>query len=299
MLLAVAVAAGVGLALAVGLPEAGAKKDYSGYADPEKPVLSFVLSGDQNVEEFQREFGLSDEEVQEVLAVVHDEDGALTEEYDESEQIVASNRSASDAKIKEKIFATDFDEKVRQTVARTKSEVEDILPADRAEDLGPWVDEQWQAEAAAADYSTYRASRRGHTCKVWTSYYGGNTRYEVALPHQRVKFTGGRKVGITPVNKGKHTRAPVKETGPWNTRDNYWQIRSKRSMWRGLPRCLPEAQAAFFKNFHRGRDQFGRKVLNPAGMDITLDVARSMNVGKKIKRQGYIKVRLYFPWVRR
>ena len=301
VLLVVGVAVGGGFALAVGLTEAAAK-EYSAYDDPQKPVLSFILSDDQNVEELQEEFGLSDDEVQEVLNVVHREDSVLSREYDESEQIVESNEGASRTKIKEKISDSDFDEKVKQTIARTKSDVKDLLPDGRAGDLGPWVEDQWQAETteyAAASEATYRASSRGFSCKVWTTYYSGNTRYEVALPHRKVKFSDGRSVRITPVSKGKRTRAPVKETGPWNTRDNYWRAGKDRSMWSNLPRCVPQAQAAFFRDYHRGKDQFGREVRNPSGMDITLAVARSMDVGKRIQRKGYIKVRVHFPWVRR
>lgn len=296
--MAVAVAAAGGLALAIGVPGAGAKV-YSAYDDPQKPVLSFLFSNDENVEEFQSEFGLSDERMQEVLAVVHEEDSALSKEYDESEQIVESSGDASDTKIEDKIAASDFDEKVKQTVANTKSEVENLLPDGRAADLEPWVNEQWQAESAAASESTYRASSTGHSCKVWASYYRGVSRYEVALPHQHVKFSGGYRVKINPVYRGTRTRAPVKDTGPWNTKDNYWRTSKFRTMWKRLPRCVPEAQAAFFRNFNRGKDQFGREVLNPAGLDITLAVARSMHVKRKIQRQGYIQVRVRFPWVRK
>lgn len=301
LLLVVAVAAGGGLALAAGLTGAGAK-GYSAYADPQKPVLSFILSDDKNIQELQTEFGLGDAKMQEVLAVLRGEDRALSREYGESERIVESGGGASDTKIKARIAGSDFDEKVKQTVAKTKSDVEKLLPDGRADDLGPWVDEQWRVETAehrAESEVTYRASSRGYTCRVWASYYTGNTRYEVALPHKEVKFSGGRRVRITPVSGGKRTRAPVKESGPWNTRDNYWRAKKDRSMWRNLPRCVPEAQAAFYDNYNRGEDQFGREVRNPAGMDITLAVARSMDVGKRFQRKGYIRVRVHFPWVRR
>ena len=299
VLLAVAVVAGGGLALAAGLSGAGAK-GYSAYSDPQKPVLSYLLSDDQKVEEFQQEFGLSDKKVQEILAVVRKEDDAFSREYDQSEQLVESNREASEAEIKEKISSSDFDEKVKQAVGQAKSDVEDLLPEGRADDLGPWVDDQWHAETAeysAQSEPTYQASSTGYTCKVWATFYKGLTRYEVALPHQKVKFSGGHRVRITPVSGGRRTRAPVKDTGPWNTRDNYWRASKDRSMWQNLPRCVPEAQAAFFDNYNRGEDQFGREVGNPAGLDITLAVARSMDVGKRIQRRGYIRVRVHYPWV--
>lgn len=299
VLLVVAVAIGGGFALAAGLSGAGAK-GYSAYDDPQKRALSYLLSDERNVEEFQREFGVDDAKMQEILGVIGEEDNSFSREYDESEQLVASNRGASETEIREKISRSDFDEKVKQAVGRTKSDVEELLPESRADDLGPWVDEQWQAETAeyrAQSEPTYQASSTGYTCKVWTTFYKGVTRYEVALPHQKVKFSGGHRVRITPVSGGRRTRAPVKDTGPWNTRDNYWRASKDRSMWKNLPRCVPEAQAAFFDNYNRGEDQFGREVGNPAGLDITLAVARSMDVGKRIQRRGYIRVRVHYPWV--
>jgi hypothetical protein len=295
VLLVVAVA---GAGLAFGSPGAGAK-GYSAYHDPQKPVLSFLLSDHRNVEELQKEFGLSDEKVQEILTAVREQDATLDREYDESDRIVEANKGASDKKIKDEIAASDFDEKVNQAVAKTKSEVEDLLPKGRADDLGPWVDEQWQAETAeyeATSEATYQVSSSGYSCRVWMTYYTGNSRYEVALPHWKVKFSGGRRVRITDVRKGTSAGAPVKETGPWNTRDNYWRASKYRTMWNDLPRCVPEAQAAFYDNYNRGEDQFGREVANPAGIDITPAVARRMDVWRKIQRRGLINVRVQFLW---
>jgi hypothetical protein len=298
VLLAVAVAAGVGFALAFGLPWAGAK-GYSAYGDPQKPVLSFLLSDHRNVKEFQSEFGLGDEKVRRILAAVRQENSAVSKEYVESDRIVESNKGASRTEIENKIAASGFDEKLKQAVARTKSEVEGLLPEGRAQDLGPWVDEQWRAESAgqeAASGATYRESSRGYSCEVWASFYGNNDWYWVALPHKKVRYSGGRKVRITDVRKRTSARAPVKDTGPWNIRDNYWRSRKDRSMWNDLPRCMPEAEAAFFDNYHGGKDQFGREVANPAAVDITPAVARRMEAWKKIKRRGLIKVRVQFLW---
>jgi hypothetical protein len=295
-LVLIIVAAGGGL----GLAEVEAES-YSAYSDPEKPVLSYLLSDERNVEEFQEEFGLGDEQLQEVLDVIEREDATLSREFDESERIVDSSEGASVEEVKDRISDSDFDEEVKQAVAQTKTDVEELLPEDGADELGTWVDGQWQDETA--NYSTqseptYQVSARGYSCGVWATYYDGYTNYEVALPHKRLKLHRGFRVRITAVGKGTRTRAPVKEVGPWNTRDNYWQGRRDRDMWKDLPRCVPEAEAAFFDNYNRGRDQFGRKVLNPAGFDMTLRVARSLHVAHKIKREGRIKVRIFYPWVR-
>ena len=293
-----AVAVGAGFALAFGISGVGAK-NYSAYDDPQKPVLAFLLADDRNTEEFQKQFGLSDEKMQEILAVVREENSALSREYDDSNQIVEANEGASEKEIKNKIAASDFDEKVKRAVARTKSDVKKLLPKEKADDLQPWVDDQFQAETAtytAASEDTYRASSVGYSCRVWATYYSDKSDYWVALPHWKVRFGGGRKVRVTDIQTGTSARAPVKDTGPWNTRDNYWRIKKYRSMWNDLPRCVPEAAAAYYDDYNRGKDQFGREVLNPAAIDITPGVARRMDVWRKIQRRGLIKVRVQYLW---
>jgi hypothetical protein len=63
--------------------------------------------------------------------------------------------------------------------------------------------------------------------------------------------------------------APVWDVGPWNTRDDYWNPGSKRQMWRDLPQGMPESQAAKQKGYNHGKDQYGRKVRNLAGIDLS------------------------------
>ena len=41
-----------------------------------------------------------------------------------------------------------------------------------------------------------------------------------------------------------------------------------RENWKDLPQGRPEAQAAYQYGYHGGKDQFGRTVLNPAGIDL-------------------------------
>jgi hypothetical protein len=296
---------GVALALsgaALGLAFVGGSatveaEEYSAYSDQEKPALSFILSEEQNIEEFQKEFALSDGEVEEVLAAVREENEALAREYAESEQIVEANEGLPEEKVKGKIAASDYNEEVKKAVAETKSTIKELLSKKRRSDLAPWVDSQWQQEGAefqaSKDKTFEAASTRSVRCRVFATQYIGYTRYEVALPHKKIKFDGGYRVRL---RRGDHrARARVKEVGPWNIRDNYWQSRRYRDMWDNLPRCKPEAQAAYFNNYNRGRDQFGRKVLNPAGVDLTPRVAR--NLGLRKYQNAWIYVR--YPWVRR
>ncbi len=299
LLLVVVVVMGVGL---VGDSAALDAEEYSAYSDPQKPVLAVILSEEQNIEDFATRFGLGDKEVEEVLAAVREENEALAREFAESERIVEANSDLSTEQVRSKISASDYDESITAAVAQTKREVEGILPEDRSGELGSWVDGQWDQEVQAASAEgtaepvSTRSGRRGLRCKVFATQYNGYTRYEVALPHRKLKFGSRPRVRIQRANGGGHAVRPrVKEVGPWNTYDNYWARRKARTMWKDLPRCKPEAQAAYFNNYHNGRDEFGRKVLNPAGVDLTPAVARRLGLRKYQNAWVYVR----YPWVRR
>ncbi len=295
---------GVGFALA-GDSATVEAQEYSAYSDPERPAISFILSEEQNVGEFQEKFGLSDEQIEEVSAAVLRENEALAKAYAESEQIVEANKELPEEQIAQKIAASDYHEKVRAAIAETKSSIEGMLPEDRRAELKAWVDakfaqeEQELSEASVATDQVSVAGGRSLKCKVFATQYHGYTRREVALPHWRLKHKGGFNVRL---KRGGHkAKVRVKEAGPWNTYDNYWNSRrSYESMnkWkdlRHLPRCTPWAQAAYFRNYNHGKDQYGRRVTNPAGVDLTPRVARAL--GLKKYQNAWIYVR--YPWVRR
>ncbi|MEV6287076.1 hypothetical protein [Kribbella sp. NPDC051770] len=61
---------------------------------------------------------------------------------------------------------------------------------------------------------------------------------------------------------------PVWDVGPWNTKDDYWNPSATREMWKDLPQGRPESQAAYQNGYNGGKDQFGRTVANPAGIDL-------------------------------
>jgi hypothetical protein len=277
-------------------------EEYSAYSDPEKPAISVILSEKQNVDEFDARFDLSDGQVDDVLAAVRHENEALAREFDQSEHVLAANKDLPKDEIAKKIAASDYDERVAAAVARTKRKIEAILPEGESADLEGWVDEQWQQEVQAASTAdstkTYTASsyrRRGIRCKVFATQYNGITRREVALPHRRLKFGNRPRVHIWRVRGGPRVRPRVKDVGPWNIHDNYWARRKNRTMFKRVPRCKPEAQFAYYRNFNRGKDEFGREVLNPAGVDLTPAVARNMGLRKYQNAWVYVR----FPWIRR
>ncbi len=52
----------------------------------------------------------------------------------------------------------------------------------------------------------------------------------------------------------------------------------------------PDAEAAYFDNYNHGEDQFGREVLNPAGVDLRLRVARRLGLGKYRNAWVYVRI---------
>lgn len=98
---------------------------------------------------------------------------------------------------------------------------------------------------------------------------------------------------------GQSATIPVKEVGPWNLDDNYWAgpgSARPRRRFTDLPRGVPEAQAAFYNGYNTvpnctslstgqpsgkagGADQFGRCVLNPAGIDLSVEAAKALGLG--------------------
>jgi len=279
-------------------------EEYSAYSDAKKPIIAVILSEQQNVDEFDAHFGLSDRQVDAVLAATRRENRILAQVFGESEIVLAANKELPKKEIAKKIAASDYDEKIAAAVARTKKRIEAIVPEDQSADLEAWVDEQWDQEVRAASEEAYTASsesymvsshRKGIRCRVFATQYTGNTEREVALPHRNLKFGRQPRVRIWRVSGGPAVGPRVKEVGPWNTYDNYWMRKEDRETFQRVPRCKPEAQVAYYQNFNKGKDEFGREVLNPAGVDLTPDVARSM--GLEEYQNAWVWVR--FPWVHR
>ena len=106
------------------------------------------------------------------------------------------------------------------------------------------------------------------------------------------------RVAVT-LDNGRTATIPVDEVGPWNLDDNYWNPASgtprPRRRFTDLPTGTPESQAAFYNDYNftsnckdlaqnpttrsDGADQFGRCVLNPAGIDLSVAAATQLGLG--------------------
>jgi hypothetical protein len=88
----------------------------------------------------------------------------------------------------------------------------------------------------------------------------------VALPSWDVLASdGGNEFQVRVTYRGRSVVLPVWDVGPWNTHDDYW---SPQRRYRDLPVGLPMAQAAYASGYNGGRDEFGRRIRMPNGIDI-------------------------------
>lgn len=88
----------------------------------------------------------------------------------------------------------------------------------------------------------------------------------VALPSSAVLSSdGGNEFQVRVTYRDRSVVLPVWDVGPWNTRDEYWQPQRR---YGDLPAGLPMAQAAYQHGYHGGRDEFGRRIRTPNGIDI-------------------------------
>ncbi|MBB4911853.1 hypothetical protein [Actinophytocola algeriensis] len=111
----------------------------------------------------------------------------------------------------------------------------------------------------------------------------------VALPSRRglsAKGAGDYSVRVCAAN-GRCEWAPTWDVGPWNTRDDYWAAPEVRQQWGDLPQGKPASQAAYEDGYNGGKDQFGRKVKNPAGIDLADGTFWD---GLKLKNNAWVTV---------
>lgn len=95
----------------------------------------------------------------------------------------------------------------------------------------------------------------------------------VALPSRRaLSSENGGEYTVRVCANGRCDYAPVRDVGPWNIGDDYW----RRS--HGKP-GRPQAQAAYEDGANGGRDDLGRTVRDPAGIDLGDGTAESLGLG--------------------
>jgi hypothetical protein len=145
----------------------------------------------------------------------------------------------------------------------------------------PWVGDVTvqPTDAVAAPQMTVQAAPlTSHVFATREGLVGGTTAnghvivsrdHFVALPSRRgLSGNGSGTYSVKVCTASRCAFEPVWDVGPWNTKDDYWNPSATREMWKDLPQGRPEAQAAYQNGYNGGKDQFGRTVANPAGIDL-------------------------------
>ncbi|PDP85176.1 hypothetical protein CQJ94_24585 [Glycomyces fuscus] len=91
--------------------------------------------------------------------------------------------------------------------------------------------------------------------------------------------------GDTENHRPRCAYLPVWDVGPWNTRDDHWN--AERESWPELAHGQPQAQAAYTLGHNGGLDGFGRRVRNPAGIDLADGAFRH---GLELPTNGWVRV---------
>jgi hypothetical protein len=181
---------------------------------------------------------------------------------------------------------------------------------------GPQQPNQVAPKGPVTALAPFTAAPNGAvTFRVYATQYQSSTpgSVEVALPDKCAKFAAlglvdqscpaGYQPGLdyrVAVQRasGQQAAIPVKDVGPWNIDDNYWDPTGgprPRRLFTDLPQGTPEAQAAFYNGYHTvsncntlsgqpsghagPADQYGRCVLNPAGIDLSVAAAATLGLG--------------------
>ncbi len=196
-----------------------------------------------------------------------------------------------------------FNAQVLGTAAATDQQIKDLL-GDRYDAFRQSIRTWWVSEQQRYTSVTekFKAQSAVDTCYVYATQYipvaahGGASSRELSLPDKKIKFANEGWPGGYPnppyyVNITRNslslTNVKVREVGPWNEDDNYWDAPSSRRIF-NLPTCTPEAQAAFQNKYNGGKDQFGRLVSNPAGVDLSPAVASQIGMGTNVSSWVYV-----------
>jgi hypothetical protein len=131
--------------------------------------------------------------------------------------------------------------------------------------------------AAASDHRIYATreglvgftTANGHVIQVSDHF--------AALPSRRAlnrtDASSDLEFEVEVVNGTRTIRLPVWDVGPWNTKDDWWNVAEFRQTALDttrdpLPQGTPQAQAAYLDGYNQGLDGSGRAVKNPAGIDL-------------------------------
>jgi len=257
-----------------------------------KPVLSVLMltAGEDYkgaVSAIVETLSLTPEEIKGLECVAVYERDALAALHQDSDTLL--QRDTRDQQTKRRMMNhSTYNSRLASVIEETDHRVRKLL-GNKYEPFRREIRQWWAAKRARviARDSAVAPTADIFSRVVFATQYVGHTDYEVALPDKKVKLANKGSTGgypNPPYTADLYRSATdqwvdevlVLEVGPWNEDDNYWD--EDRRIFQDLPLGKPEAEAAYWDDYNAGKDQFGRTVANPAGVDLTPDLAADLGL---------------------
>jgi hypothetical protein len=260
----------------------------------EKPVLSNLLPNHVRLEEAVDALGLTRDEAGRLEDLVRAEKEAMVELTALSRPILDDDRLSDDEK-RAAFERLDYNRRIERLARSSSQELRTLLGPAQWRAFLEWGGRAWEADSRQGGMVVSHTEGAVATVqyKVFGTQYDAYTTLEVAVPDKYVKFAAqGTQyyTGYPPdldyrctLNRSTYTyTVRVYEVGPWNIDDNYWDAANDpnrpRRMFTDLAQGMPESQAAYYDKYNGGKDQYGRTVGNPAGVDMSIEVASKMGL---------------------
>jgi hypothetical protein len=254
-----------------------------------KPVLHYLLYTqdtklESDVQQLKSDISLTNEELGQLRSIAAEE---FLKCRDFKKQI-ENDRNIS------------YEQELKVSLQGSDSKLKTLL-GKRYPEFRKWIRQWWSSET---DYRNQRFKKQGDILiksdissqYVYATQYDAYTDREAALPDKYLKFANygtdytypnpPYTVNIRSLVAGQPEYWAyyvfIKEVGPWNENDNYWDSATgsnPRRTFTDLFLGKPEAEAAYFDNYNNGLNEFGNTVLNPAGVDLSPDVADELGFG--------------------
>lgn len=270
-----------------------------------KPVLSYFFFTAESSFEEKREnlfkvLALSEGQKESFQKIVKDEQIQISLLEENGQVLIQDDK-------KEKISVLQFNSRLQSTLKDTDQKIRKLLgssyPVFRKAIRDWWKEEQERVKQLKQPKEEIGILSSAYSCYVFATQYKGYTNYEVALPDKYVKWANlgwSYRYNNPPytVNVARSGywvgNVLVKEVGPWNEDDNYWDSAygyNPRRLFTDIPLCWSEAEYVYFYGYNNGRSQFGYIVTNPASVDLTPAVA--VNLGLKYLQNSWLTVHYY------
>jgi hypothetical protein len=257
-----------------------------------KPVLAYFVLNPQFRDRLRHDLALSPPQFATLQQIAVRESEKLQNLDRESRAIITNDALSMDER-RVLIERSNYNERVLATLANGQKALAAALGSTQEQALIAWIERHWVAEQQA--HGVPHVTTASRTYRIFSTQYVGETSFEVSLPDKCLKFANrgwadascsagyqrGQNYSVQLGYNGRGTTSLVWDVGPWNEDDAYWSTTNDaqpRRRFTDLPQGLPEAQAAYFNGYNGGRDQFGRIVANPAGIDLGEGVRQALGL---------------------